>query len=94
MPDMDRWTSAARAADASQAAYFWELLADERAEVLDILGKSRAILEKATRDDVVKLRHLAPLRAEVSELDARRRELERMITALDRRYSASWAKEG
>jgi hypothetical protein len=80
---------AADAADASQAAYFRGVLADEREQVADNLARSRLRLRAcAEREKVIGLRTMARLRCDVRELEARQRELDRLIAALDRRFSA------
>jgi hypothetical protein len=86
---------AADAADASQAAYFRGVLADEREQVADNLARTRLRLRAcAEREKVIGLRTMARLRSDVRELEARQRELDRLIAALDRRFSALWAREG
>jgi hypothetical protein len=85
----------ADAADASQAAYFRGVLADEREQVADNLARSRARLRAcAEREKVVGLRTMARLRADVRALEAGQRDLDRLITALDRRFSTLWVREG
>jgi type II secretory pathway component PulJ len=46
------------------------------------------------REQVVGLRAMARARGVVRDLEAKERELKRMIAALDRRFSALWAREG
>ena len=83
-----------RAADASQAAYFRGVLAEEGAQIArqlaDTLARLRACVEG---EQVVGLRALARLRSEVRDLEFKQRDIERMIGSLDRRYSALWARE-
>jgi hypothetical protein len=43
---------------------------------------------------VVGLRTMARMRSDVRELEAKRRELDRLIAALDRRFSALWSQQG
>jgi hypothetical protein len=45
-------------------------------------------------DKVVGLRMMARLRSEVGALEAKQRDLDGLITALDRRFSTLWASEG
>ena len=45
-------------------------------------------------EKVVGLRTLARMRSEVRELEAKHRDLDRLIAALDRRYASLWAREG
>jgi hypothetical protein len=83
-----------RAADASQGAYFRGFLADERAQVAGDLVRSRARLRDSVEgQQVVGLRAMARMRFEVRELEARKRELDRLIAALDRRFSRQWSRE-
>jgi hypothetical protein len=78
-----------RAADASQAAYFRGLLADQREETTSELARSRARLRECMAgEQVVGLRAMARMRTDVRELEAKRRELDLLIAALDRRFSA------
>lgn len=82
-------------ADASQAAYFRGFLADELTHVVMELAHSRARLRECLeRDQVVGLRGMARARRAVRDSAAKQRELERMLAALDRRFSALWAREG
>ena len=90
-----QWEGAARAADASQGAYFRGFLADEREQVADDLVRSRARLRDCVEgQQVVGLRAMARMRFEVRELEARKRELDRLIAALDRRFSRLWSRGG
>jgi hypothetical protein len=88
-----RWAEASRAADASQAAYFRAALADERLTVTAALGQAKTRLrdcvERQEHREVVGLRAMARARLQVRVLEHQVRELDRMIAALDRRYSAS-----
>ena len=87
--------SVARAADAAQAAYFRGVLADEREQVAGNLARYRARLRAcAEGEKVVGLRTMARMRSEVRDWEARQRELDRLIAALDRRFSPLWAREG
>jgi hypothetical protein len=90
------WTvSATRAADASQAAYFRGVLADERVQVISNLTRTRIRLRACVEGEkVVGLRSMARMRSEVRELEAKQRDLDHLIAALDRRFSAQWAREG
>jgi len=88
-------TGGAIGADASQAAYFRGFLVDERMQVLGDLVQSRARLRECMeRTQVVGLRSMARARGAVRDLEARQRELERLIAALDHRFAAQWAREG
>jgi len=90
-----QWVGATRAADASQAAYFRGLLADQREETLTDLARSRYRLRDGMAGgQVVGLRAMARMRSDVRELEAKKRELDRLIAALDRRFSALWSRQG
>ena len=90
-----RTVGPARAADASQAAYFRGILADERQQVAGDLLRSRVQLRACVEGDkVVGLRTMARLRSEIRTLEAKQRDLDRLITALDRRFAPPWASEG
>ena len=85
----------ALAADASQAAYFRGILADERQQVAGDLLRSRVQLRACVEGDkVVGLRTMTRLRSEIRTLEAKQRDLDRLITALDRRFAPPWASEG
>jgi hypothetical protein len=89
-----RWAEAARAADASQAAYFRGTLADERATAAAALATARERLRVLTEGkQVLGLRGMARARFKVRELDHQVRELDRLISALDRRFAALWSAE-
>ncbi len=90
------WTvGATRAADASQAAYFRGVLADERVQVISNLTRTRIRLRACVEGEkVVGLRAMARMRSEVRELEAKQRDLDHLIAALDRRFAAQWAREG
>jgi hypothetical protein len=45
-------------------------------------------------EQVVGLGTMARLRSDVRELEAKKTELDRLITALDRRFSALWSQQG
>jgi len=91
----ERSVGPARAADASQAAYFRGVLADERQQVAGDLLRSRVQLRAYVEGDkVVGLRTMARLRSEVRALEARQRDLDRLITALDRRFATLWTNQG
>jgi hypothetical protein len=86
---------AARAADASQAAYFRSVLIGEREQIAGNLAHSRALLRACVDgEQVVGLRTMARMRSDVRELEANLGELDRLITALDRRFSRLWVREG
>jgi hypothetical protein len=88
-----QWVNATRAADASQAAYFRGLLADQREETVSDLERSRTRLRECMAgDQVVGLRAMARMRFDVRELEAKTSELDRLIAGLDRRFSALWSR--
>ena len=88
-----QWDGATRAADASQAAYFRGLLADQRQETVSDLARSHDRLRECMAGaEVVGLRTMARMRFDVRELEAKKRELDRLIAALDRRFSALWSR--
>ncbi len=90
-----QWVGATRAADASQAAYFRGLLADQREETMSELARSRARLRDRTAgEQVIGLRAMARMRSDVREFEAKKRELDRLIGALDRRFSALRSQQG
>ena len=90
-----QWVGATLAADASQAVYFRGLLADQREETVSHLARSRTQLRECMAgEQVVGLRTMARTRSEVRELEAKKGELNRLIAALDRRFSALWSRQG
>jgi hypothetical protein len=90
-----QWVRATLAADASQAVYFRGLLVDQREEMVSDLARSRTQLRECMEgEQVVGLRTMARIRSEVRELEAKKSELDRLIAALDRRFSALWARQG
>jgi hypothetical protein len=87
-----RWAETARAADASQAAYFRGTLADERETANADLAAARDRLRVLTvGNQVLGLRAMARARAKVRQLEGQLRELDRLIGALDRRFAAVWS---
>ena len=95
MTDEAQWAGAAHTADALQAAYFRTFLADERKQVADDLLHSRAQLRNCVEAKrVVGLRAMARARSQVRELETKQHELDRLIAALDRRFSALWSRQG
>ncbi|WP_207767378.1 hypothetical protein, partial [Mycolicibacterium agri] len=87
-----RLPAESRAADASQAAYFRVALTDERQTVTAALDQAETRLRACVeRQELVGLRGMARARLQVRELKHQVLQLDRMIAALDRRYSASWS---
>jgi hypothetical protein len=84
----------ARAADASQAAYFRGSLSEQRQTVSTELHQAKVRLRACTeRQEAVGLRGMARARFQVRDLESQLRELDRMITVLDRRFVATGAVE-
>jgi hypothetical protein len=82
-----RWAETTRAADASQAAYFRGVLADDREDTSGDLTAARQRLRELTDgQQVLGLRGMARARLKVRELENQVRELDRLIAALDRRF--------
>ena len=89
------WVGATRAADASQAAYFRGLLAEGREDTVSDLEASHSRLRECMAGgQLVGLRTMARMRSDVRELEAKKRELDQLIAALDRRFSALWSRQG
>ena len=90
-----QWVGGTLAADASQAAYFRGLLADEREDTVSDLARCHTRLRECKEgDQVIGLRAMARMRFEIRELEAKKRELDRLVAALDRRFSALWSRQG
>jgi hypothetical protein len=90
-----QWVGATRAADASQAAYFRGLLADQREDTLSDLARSHGRLRECMAGgQIVGLRAMARMRSDVRELEAKKSELDRLIAGLDRRFAALWSRRG
>jgi len=90
-----QWVGATRAADATHAEYFRGLFADQREEMSSDLARSQDRLRECMAgEQVVGLRTMARVRSEVRELEAKKRELDRLIAGLDRRFSALWSQRG
>ena len=85
----------AAAADFSQASYFRAFLEAEHGIVAEELQASRSRLQACIDDgQVIGLRAMARARFEVRELEGRKRELDRMIAALDCRFSGLRSRQG
>jgi hypothetical protein len=90
-----QWVRATLAGDASQAVYFRGFLVDQREQMVSHLARSRTQLRECMEgEQVVGLRTMARIRSEVRELEAKKSELDRLIAALDRRFSALWSRQG
>jgi len=81
----------ARAADASQGAYFRAALACERETVNADLAAALRVLTEGNQ--VLGLGGMARARSNVRELENEVRELDRLISALDLRFSARWSAD-
>jgi hypothetical protein len=80
-----------RASDSLQAAYFRGALADQRALVAaEIVRQTRILNGLSTRSDALAI---SLLRRDIRANEAERRDLDRMIAALDRRFAALWASQ-
>ena len=89
-----QWTGA-QAADAAQAAYFRGFLADERDHLAIELERVRTRLRDVVEgDSVVGLRAMSRARFDVRDCETKHKELDQLIAALDRRFSAIWSCEG
>lgn len=89
-----RWTSTARAADVSQAAYFRATLANKRETATTELAHASERLRALTEgNQVAGFRGMTRARSRVRELEHQVRELDRLIGALDRRFAARWSAD-
>jgi hypothetical protein len=68
---------------------------DQREETTSDLARSHDRLRECMAGgQVVGFRAMARMRSDVRELEANKRDLDRLITALDRRFSALWSRQG
>jgi hypothetical protein len=89
-----RWAHSARAADASQAAYFRRALAQEReSAIAELAGAGERLGALTAGNQVIGLRGLARARLKTRDLEHQVRELDRLIAALDRRFAAIWSAD-
>ncbi|MCT7657311.1 hypothetical protein [Mycobacterium deserti] len=80
---------AARASDLAQAAYFRDALADHRSLIhAEIVRQTRALDALSTKSDAIAITRL---RREIRANEAECRDLDRMIEALDQRFSVAGA---
>ena len=78
-----------RASDSLQAAYFRGALADQRALICaEIARQNRELGSMSTKSDALAI---SRLRREIRANETERRDLDRMIGALDHRFAAAWA---
>jgi len=79
----------ARASDSLQAAYFRGVLADQRAlTAAEIARQNRKLSFLSARTDPLAI---SRLRREIRSNEADHHHLDRMIEAIDRRFSPGWA---
>jgi hypothetical protein len=92
IPSIFQDDSPTRASDSMQAAYFRGALADRRDLVAaDVSRQIEALNSLTTKSDAVAI---SRLRSDIRNGEAERRELDRMIDALDRRFAPGWADQG
>jgi hypothetical protein len=81
----------AEASDSLQAAYFRGALADQRALLAgEIARHTRKLNFLSTKSDSLAI---SRLRRQIRGYEAEHRDLERMIAAIDRRFSTSWSNQ-
>jgi hypothetical protein len=79
----------ARASDSLQAAYFRGVLADQRALLAaEIVRQNRKLSFLSAKADSLTI---SRLRREIRSNETDHRQLDRMIEAIDRRFSPDWA---
>jgi hypothetical protein len=81
--------SAAQGSDCLQAAYFRGALADQRAVLTAHVTRQNKKLQAMSMAGTNAMA-FARLKRQVRENEAEIRDLDRMIGAIDRRFSASW----
>lgn len=80
-----------QASDSLQAAYFRGALADQQVLVAaEIVRQTQKLNGLSTRSDALAI---SLLRRDIRANELERRDLDRMIAALDRRFAALWAKD-
>jgi hypothetical protein len=91
IPSMPTDDDATDVSDSLQAAYFRGALADQRAMLAaDIASQTRKLGFLSTRTDSLAI---SRLRRQLRASEAQQRDLDRMIEALDRRFSRSWTNQ-
>ena len=85
-PSLRVGDTSARAADLKQAAYYRGVLADQR--VLHAAELAKAHKELARRLEHGELFAIKRTRREIRSMEASYRDLDRLISALDRRFGA------
>jgi hypothetical protein len=79
------------ASDSLQAAYFRGALADQRVLIAaELVRQTRKLNGLSTRTDAVAI---SQLRRDIRANEVECRDLDRMIAALDRRFTALWANQ-
>jgi hypothetical protein len=90
-PSVPTGDAEARASDSLQASYFRGALADQRALLAAEIAKKTGRLGcLSTKTDLLAIRQL---RRQIRFDEAEHRELDRMIAAIDRRFSAYWVNQ-
>jgi hypothetical protein len=82
----------AQGSDSLQAAYFRGALADQRALIATLMGRQTKKLQSMTAVGANAMA-ITRLRRQVRQNEAEIRQLDRMIGAIDRRFSASWVTQ-
>lgn len=88
IPNLPRVDAQALASDSLQAAYLRVALADYRALVVaEIARQTRKLNLLSARTDSLAITRL---RRQMRASESEQRELDRMIAAIDRRFSTAW----
>ena len=91
IPSVPTDDDSAEVSDSLQAAYFRGALADQRALVAaEIATQTRKLGFLSTKTDSLAI---SRLRRQIRTSEAQHRDLDRMIEAIDRRFSRSWANQ-
>lgn len=91
IPSMPTDDAGAEASDTLQASYFRGALADQRALLAaEIATQTRKLSFLSTKTDSLAI---SRLRRQLRASEAQHRDLDRMIEAIDRRFSRSWANQ-
>ena len=91
IPSMPTGDVGAEASDSLQAAYFRGALADQRALLAaEIAKQTRKLGCLSTRTDSLAI---SRLRRHIRANEAAHRDLDRMIAAIDRRFSRYWSNQ-
>jgi hypothetical protein len=91
IPSVPTDDDATEVSDALQAAYFRGALADQRALLAaEIATQTHKLSFLSTKTDSLAI---SRLRRQLRASEAQHRDLDRMIEAIDRRFSRSWANQ-